>query len=258
MSEIDYTDNCYPGMAPAGQAPCYRFSDKDNQDNERLLFDNWWSELINQYGSEVTYYANTFNTLSADNIYGEDPTKKFADPLKIVIAVNLQDNAITLSQYGFMSDDEVTAYIHITTFANTFAPLSAMYNTQNGLVEPKAGDVFQLSEFGDDRPAGRQPKYFEITEKLDEDISQINQLGGHYVFIVRAKRFDYSYEPGIPFNGISEGIIGNQQVFEDDATGTVDTEPKKEFYDESSADNTSIDDVFDMGQNNTDVYGDYY
>lgn len=258
----DYT-NCYPGMAQTDET-CWRFTDKGAQEAERVLFSNWWREVINQYGIKISYHVNTFNVLSADSIYGEQPTKTFAEPRDIVMAVNLNDNAISLSKYGFMSDDEITAYIHISSYEATFSSLTSVYSTQYSVVEPKAGDVFQLSEFGDDRPNNRQPKYFEITEKIDEDISQINNLGGHYVFMIKAKRYDYSFEPGIPFNDINSNITGNQQIYEDKFTGRLgggvnpNTELKKENYDEYNVDRTSIDEVFDMSVNDTDVYGEYY
>jgi hypothetical protein len=277
---------------------CWRFADKGNQESERLLFSNWWREQINQFGTKVSYFVNTFNTLSADNIYGEQPTKIFADPRDIVIAATLNDNAITLSQYGFQSDDDVTAYIHISSFETTFNDLTSVWETQYNVIEPKAGDVFQLSEFGNDRPNNRQAKYFEITEKLDQDIATMNQLGGHYVFLVKAKRLDYSFEPNIPFNSsnditiieigdegylsnengdtyifnetdplvtsTSTAIKGNQQIYEDSFSGilsggaSIRTEDKKPNYDEYNIDETSKKEVFDMSKNDTDVYGDYY
>lgn len=260
---INYDNNCFPGVVQDDES-CWRFTDKSTQQSERILFSNWWRELINQYGVKIKYFVNTFNILSADNIYGEDPTKTFAPPRDLIMAVNLNDNAITLSKYGFLSDDEITAYIHISSFQSKFETLSSVFDTQYSIVEPKAGDIFQLSEFGDDRPADRQPKYFEVTEKLDEDISQINNLAGHYVFLIKAKRYDYSFEPGIPFNTLGENISGNQQIYEDSFAGRLsggantETEPKKDGYDEYSADQTSIDEVFDMRVNDTDVYGDYY
>ncbi len=266
---IDYNNNPFPGIAQNDET-CWRFTDKGNQDSERILFDNWWREIINQFGVETTYYVNTFNTLSADNLYGEQPTKKFAPPVKFVMGINLNDNAITLSQFGFLSDDEVTGFIHIESFESSFSSLTAqgLWGTQNGVVEPKAGDIFQLSEFGDDRPAGRQPKYFEITEKLDEDISQINPLAGHYVFLVKAKRYDYSFEPGIPFTDIgdtlSASLSSNDQIYEDSFAGRLSggenpqSTPKQDNYDEYDADSFSREEVFDMSVNDTDVYGDYY
>tara|TARA_R110000803_G_scaffold210030_1_gene280809 strand:- start:1590 stop:2375 length:786 start_codon:yes stop_codon:yes gene_type:complete len=258
----DYND-CYPGMQVVDQA-CYRFTDKSIQESERFLFSNWWREEINQFGVKVKYFVNTFNTLSANNLYGEEPTKVFADPREIIIAATLNENAITLSQFGFESDDDITAYIHISSFYDEFYTLSAVWETQYNIVEPKAGDIFQLSEYGDDRPNNRQAKYFEITEKLDEDIAQINNLAGHYVFLIRAKRLDYSFEPNIPFNNLTSGIAGNSQIYEDTFAGRLSgsvnepSQTKKEDYDLYNVDNVSKEDVFDMSINDTDVYGDYY
>ena len=315
MSQIDYSCD-YPGIVQTDET-CYRFTDKSIQASERILFSNWWREQINQFGVKVNYYVNTYNTLSADNFYGEQPTQTFADPRKITLAVTLNENAITLSKFGFESDDEVTAYIHISSFYDEFYTLSSVFepfgsdNIVNGkipegiydryfhfgpIVEPKAGDVFELTEYGNDRPNNRQSKFFEITEKLDQDISQINNLQGHYVFLLKAKRLDYSFEPNIDFNdarsdvgfadmstdtsrlsdlatedlytlqaGLSTGgERTNDQVYEDKFAGRLpggtnpESLPKREDYDLYSADNTSKEDVFDMSSNDTDVYGDYY
>jgi hypothetical protein len=259
---INY-DNCYPGMQVVDES-CYRFTDKSIQESERFLFSNWWREQINQFGVKVKYFVNTYNVLSANNLYGEEPTKVFADPREIIIAATLNENAITLSQFGFQSDDDITAYIHISSFYDEFYTLSAVWETQYNIVEPKAGDIFQLSEYGDDRPNNRQAKYFEITEKLDEDISQINNLAGHYVFLIKAKRLDYSFEPNIPFNNLTSGISGNSQIYEDSFAGRLSggvneqSQTKKDNYDLYNADSISKEDVFDMSVNDTDVYGDYY
>lgn len=304
MSQIDY--NCdYPGLVQTDET-CYRFTDKSIQASERILFSNWWREQINQFGVKVNYYVNTYNTLSADNFYGEQPTQTFADPRKITLAVTLNENAITLSKFGFESDDEVTAYIHISSFYDEFYTLSSVFEPEgiydryfhfNPIVEPKAGDVFELTEYGNDRPNNRQSKFFEITEKLDQDISQINNLQGHYVFLLKAKRLDYSFEPNINFNNAGvqtrladmstdtgllsnlatedllslqsaitaiSGEFTNDQVYEDKFAGRLpggtnpESLPKREDYDLYSADNTSKEDVFDMSSNDTDVYGDYY
>jgi hypothetical protein len=301
MSQPDYTCE-YPGLVQTDET-CFRFTDKSIQASERVLFSNWWREQINQFGVKVDYYVNTYNTLSADNFYGEQPTKTFVPPRQIILAVTLNENAITLSKFGFESDDEVTAYVHISSFKTEFENLSDVYDryTKFGpIVEPKAGDVFELSEYGNDRPNNRQGKFFEITEKLDQDISQMNNLQGHYVFLIKAKRLDYSFEPGIDFNnqtvgeivqadltlsaGVSSlateslftlqanvssaseinGEFTNDQVYEDAIAGRLaggtnpESLPKREDYNEYIVDNISKEDVFDMSNNDTDVYGDYY
>ena len=97
----------------------------------------------------------------------------------------------------------------------------------------------------------------------------MNQLAGHYVFLLKAKRLDYSFEPNIPFNNIdattrAEGVSGNDQVFESAFAGRLSggdntqSQNKKDGYDEYDINNISKDDVFDMSRNDTDVYGDYY
>ena len=255
-------DPCFPGLIQSNEIG-FRFSNKSIQENERIVFSNYWREQINMYGTQVSYFVNAYNILSADNFYGEDTTRMFAQPRNIIIAATLNENAINLSKFGFDSDDEITAYVHIDAYYDTFYTLST-FNHQYDLIEPKAGDVFQLSEYGDDRPGNRQPKYFEITERIDEDIAQMNQLGGHYVFLIKAKRLDYSFEPNVPFDNLTNSFSGNSQVYEGSFAGRLsggeneESKPKKENYDEYDIDNISKNDVFDMSINDTDVYGDYY
>ena len=235
-----YTGNPTPQIYPITfvDNDCIRFSDKANNQSERNLMSNYWREQINLYGQKVSYYVNTFSTLSADLLYGEQPTQQFAPPQLITIALNINDNALMLSKYGLLSEDEVTAFVHISSFYATF----------NG-TEPKSGDVFQLSEYGSDRPGGRDGKFFEITERLDEDIAQINVLAGHYVWLIKAKRFEWSFEPGL------SGEAVNSQVYDDTKNPTASGANKPYTY---SADVASKQ-IFDYSQTDySDVYGGYY
>jgi len=217
-ADPDNPGSIYPGPKPYNQ--CFRFTDKANNACERIVIDNWWEEIIALFGQRVTWWQNPYQTLSADgvprgeinlegggpgNIYGEEPTKIFKDPKNIIIAAELNENAVVLQKYGFDSDDELTAYVHI----------SAFYNEFGWLQEPKAGDVFELTEYGDDRPYPRTGKKFEITERLDEDVARINPLAGHYVWMIKAKRYDYSFEPGLSAEG------GSQQVYDDKFSGRL-------------------------------------
>ena len=182
--------------------------------------------------------TNTFNTLSADMLYGEQPTQQFAPPLPIIVAINLNENALMLSKYGLLSEDEVTAFVHISAFYDTFGWGS----------EPKSGDVFQLSEYGSDRPNGRNGNFYELTERLDQDIAQINPLAGHYVWLIKAKRFEWSFEPGL------SGEAVNQQVF-DDTRNTSASGANKPYTYSADIDSKSIFDysLTDYGS----VYGGY-
>ena len=173
-----------------------RFLDKSLNNNERNNYDGWWKEQIQMYGTETTYFVNSQTLETQDNIYGEEPTSVFQSGKKLILVLNLSENAIVMQKFGLVADDEVTAFIHIKNYYEIFGEGK----------EPKSGDVFDLSEFGSDRPGGRDGKHFEITERIDQDVEQINPLIGHYVWLVKAKRHDYSFEPGL------EPEVGSTQV----------------------------------------------
>lgn len=238
--------NCIQIYPNNGYMPSsLRFTDKDNNYAERLLYSNYWREQIDKYGQKVLYYRNKYNVQTADNIYGEQPLAGFDTPRPLIMGVTLSENALVLSKMGFQSDDMLTAYLHISSFYSVFPPDA----------EPKAGDVFKLIEYGSDRPGERDGKLFEITERCDEDNSQINPLMGHYVWLLKAKRFDYSFEPDItPEKGSNQvhddtdyGIVENNTtpvVRVSSYPGDVDTQSKVEVY--------------NMNVNNTLTYGGYY
>ena len=218
---------------------CFRLTNKENNESERMIQSNYWREQLNLYGQQVNYYVNSTSLSSADLMYGEDVLQEFSQPESIIIGINLNDNALMLSKYGLLSDDEVTAFVHISAFYETFG-----YEA-----EPKAGDVFQLSEYGNDRPGGRDGKYYEITQRMDEDIATINPLAGHYVWLIKGKRFEWSFEKGL------SGDAVNDQVYDD--TFTDPASGAKKPYTWTVEDDSK--NVFDYSKNDYgDVYGGYY
>lgn len=224
-----------------------RFTDKENNSCERELYSNYFREQLELYGQRVAYQRNMYNALSADNIYGEMPLQAFEDPKYIVMAVSLQENALVLSKFGYQSDDQVTALLHISSFYAAYPPDA----------EPKAGDIFKLTEYGSDRPGERDGKMFEVTERIDQDNSQINPLMGHYVWMIKAKRYDYSYEVNV------KPEKGSTQVTDDTRYGTLSAAilsagnvTERAFR--GAADTESQNAVFDMSKNNTLEYGGYY
>lgn len=176
-----------------------RFLNKSVNINERENYDQWWKEQIHMYGTEIDYFTNKATIDTTNDIYGEDVVSGFEEGRKIIITLNLNENAIVMEKFGLVADDEVTGFIHIKTFYEVFGEDT----------EPKAGDVFNLIEFGSDRPGGRGGKHFEITERIDQDVQQINPLIGHYVWLIRAKRHDYSFEPNI------QPELNNKQIDDD-------------------------------------------
>jgi len=220
---------------------CNRFTDKDNSACERALYSSYWREQLNLYGQKVEYQQHSYSTLSADNLYGEQPTQQYDAPKSIVLGISLNENALMLSKWGLVGDDELTGFIHISSFYAVFGVNA----------EPKSGDIFRMSEYGSDRVGGRSGNIYEITQRLDQDIAQINALAGHYVWLIKAKRFEYSFEPGL-----SGGETVNQQVYDDTLQAGVSGAAKTYSYDVNTDNKTN---VFDYSQTNgnDNVYGGY-
>lgn len=109
------------------------------------------------------------------------------------------------------------------------------------------GDTFQtnltLTVCPSDGDWRRFPQMFQITERRYQEFSMgINALGGHYVWLLKGKRFDYSYESGIgPENPADDNTPGGI-VNDDDVVETIGDE---------------IFDYEDYPNNNDSIYGDF-
>lgn len=246
-------DNVFAAVASPG---CGQFFNPGNFQAEQLVYDMAFQDLINSYGVPINYFVNTFNISTADTLYGEEPTRPYQGPFALQMYIELNENAITLSRFGFASDDDLTGYLHINTFTTTMSSL-VDYASFGQVIEPKSGDVIEIAALGCDRPNGRGPKLFEVTERVDQDVAAINPLLGHYVYRLRAKRYEHSFEPGL------SAERQNQQVFENSFSGVISanipgvisSEPKSYPGD---IDSESRTEVLDMSVNDTDIYGTYY
>lgn len=276
---------CSPRAVFAANASpgCATFMDPGRFQAEQLIYDNAFNDLINNFGVPIDYYIHSFSLPAADIIYGEQPTAIFYGPITLKMYVELTENAIQLQKFGVASDDELTGYVHIQTFQDTIgtsefyvqtadgslmlvadAPtlsanqfrLSAIYTNSGQDIEPKSGDLITLTALGCDRPNGRGPKVFEVTERVDQDISALNPLLGHYVYRLRAKRFENSFEPGAPQENRNDQVFDNIFSGKVSSTifGAVSSQPK--VYTDT-ADSIYVDKVFDQPTNNTDMYGTY-
>ena len=164
-----------------------RYLNKNNNANERENYSKWWKEQIEHYGTSVTYFTHGY-TLSTHNfLYGEDPTSFYGKVENVIMITDITNDSLMLSKFGIMADCDMTAVVHISSF----------YETVGCGMEPKAGDLIQLTEYGADRPGGRSAPIYEITERDDEYLPMTNSLIGHYVWYMKCKRFEYSYEPSL-------------------------------------------------------------
>lgn len=206
-----------------------RFLDKSRNFQERLNFSNWWKEQISMYGQEVNFFSNLSKINEMNPLYGEDPASGFADGKRLIVQLNLNNDAYLLSKFGILADSDMTGVIHPIMFEDVFGEDS----------EPKMGDLMELSEFGSDRInfPKRGATVYELTEVIDE--FQLNAIGGHYVWFFKAKRYDFSHENGSP--GAGQGNNPN------DDNDTIEEISKQNFNYEDG----------DSLCSDTSVYGDY-
>ena len=168
-----------------------RYLNKTVNENERTLIFGYWKEQIEHYGTEVTYYTHGYSLSSHYYLYGEDPTTPFLSAGPIVMLTDITNDAIMLSKFGIMADCDMTCILHLSSFQEVFGTYR----------EPKAGDLIEMAEYGGfgDRPGGRGAPVYEITERDDQNLQfNANQLMGHYVWVIKCKRWEYSSEPGTP------------------------------------------------------------
>lgn len=259
---------------------CGGFADPSNFQAERAIFKSGFEETIQNYGVEFNYYINGFNLSAMNVLYGEHPTQEYSGPFVIKAYMELEES-VSLSRWGMDSDDELTAYIGIQSFTDTFIQymvneqgLSVTDDSGNPLtvdtialnffrdngqrIEPKSDDLMEVTALGCDRPGNRGAKIFRITEVLDQSVSSgINPMLGHYVYRITAKRYESSHETNAPQEQ------GNSQVYDNNFSGkfssvlfpTLTSDEKVYPFD---IDQISEESVYDMSKNDTGIYGEYY
>jgi len=200
-----------------------RYQNKKINLNERQLFSSQWREQIEIYGQEVNFYYNKATLDTMHPLYGEDPNSGFARPKKIVLLLNMNNDAYLLSKFGIVADSDLSGVIHPFHFRAIFGDL-----------EPKAGDLLELTEFGEDRLGfpKRGAGVFELTEVRDE--FEYNPIGSHPVWSFKARRYDFTHEAGSPGAG-----LGNNNVDDNDKIEEVSKE-NFDYIEENPCSNTGI------------------
>ena len=216
--------NCYYTGA-GNNTNVYELYSKDRLVPDMEVIHNAAEETIYRLGQKIDYYVNTFTPLSADGTYGEQPTMVFWGPKQLKMLIDLNESSLSLSKWGFNADDELVGYVTIRGFVSAFVDEDIHTRLQQEIA-PKAGDLIQMTEYGSDRMGHRGGNFFEVTERRDQDVTNsINPLGGHYVWRLKAKRLEYSFQPGIT------GERGNDQVYDDTFAGLLTSFYSDELYD---------------------------
>ena len=98
---------------------------------------------------------------------------------------------------------------------------------------------------------------FEITERRDENLSMnYNMLQGHYVWILHAKRFDYSYQPDAPREpGMDQ--ISDETMYGKLSGGSNFPELPKKYNGNVEDESKRIWDYKNRTGSDSSVYGNY-
>jgi len=178
-----------------------RYLNKVVNANERENYSKWWREQIEHYGTEVTYFKTKLAIDKTSVVYSEQSTAGYENKGTLIIASSITNDSIILSKFGIQADCDMTAVVHISAFYEAFGPGT----------EPKSGDLIEMTEYGGfgDRPNGRGAPVYEITERDDEYLQMTNTLAGHYVWYIKCRRFESSYEIGAPAEPSNQQISDN-------------------------------------------------
>lgn len=234
---------------------CYEIYDKSRLNADIQIFANVAEEMVHSMGQKINYWVNTTTTSGMDVLYGEEPTAVFHGPIMLKMYITLNESSLSQSKFGFNAGDDATGYMAYNNFLKVMSG-QQIYADINQSPEPKAGDVFEMVEYGSDRIGGRSGRYFQITQKRDQNITeQMNVLGGHYGWEIKALRMEYSWEPNLPQETVNEQTTLDNFYgkLSSNIVGELSSAPKS--YDETI--NQESVKVFDMGVNDTDMYGTY-
>ena len=116
--------------------PDLRIQRKSQNENERLLFQNWWKELIDIWGVYVDYFTYDYALSAHDFFYGEHPTAPFSGPTGMVMMAEFNNDSLMLSKFGIQTDADATYIVHIQSFRESMGSTA----------EPKAGDLIRMTE----------------------------------------------------------------------------------------------------------------
>ena len=213
-------------------------------DDNSILAKEAYRQQVDEYaqtfGMTVSYQPIIYNFNTHNFLYGEDPTSGFRYARKVKAIVDLTTYTTFITQYGMMSDADITIYISIRKFKEAW-----------GNIVPLAGDLFIIDDSACDRPLRQSPMVFQVTDKQDH-VNPVDYMGGHYVWKITAKRFDYSHEPNAPEEKFLDSASDTKEY------GLVDSETQDENLHRQDYEQ-NVDDFAEkeFKQPKTSVYGNY-
>lgn len=223
-----------------------RFLDKSQNQSERELMSSYYREQIEIYGLKCIYYRAGFDTSSDANvIYGEDATTMFSASANMIVYIDAPTINMSIVQFGWYSQDDVTFYIHQDVFTETFAT-----SGQTNPI-PKSGDKLQFKEFDN--------IIYEVVFRNDAPPPNANLID-YYTYVFNGKRQVYDGTDGVP----DDGTLTMEDSVTDRFNLPTDTEPALDPTDDPTfpGDNEAIDNesnrIYDYEPDDEDKeYGGY-
>lgn len=208
---------------------------------ERLK--DYWGNFISNYGVRIEYWVNAYDMTAHDFLYGEDTVSGFHPKRVLKGYVEITNESRLLSKFGITTDNDAVLLITISEFKRVWGEVTM----------PKIGDVWRVMDEACDRPEEQTPRVFQISDKIDT-LNPVDFLGGHYVWKLTSKRFDFSYEKNAPeekeLGGLSD-VPFFGQTFPEDTTENNKPYPNKDDNAETKAkedyDNTEKDKAYPYG-----------
>lgn len=202
----------------------------------------YWETFIANYGVQVEFWSHGYDLNKHDFLYGENPLAAFRGPRKMKGYVEVTNESRMLAKFGIMTDNDAVLLIPISEFQRVW-----------GQTAPKLGDVWRVSQEACDRPEGQTPRVFQISDKVDT-LNPVDFLGGHFVWKLTSKRFDFSYEPNAPeekeIGGLSD-VPFFGQIFPENKTDETKPYPNPDDNAQTKAkenyDNTKPDHSYPYG-----------
>lgn len=155
----------------------------NNATLEKINHGKQYMEIVKNYGQRIAYQPVAYSMNTHNFLYGEDPTSGYHYARYMKAIVDFSSYNTFMTKFGIMSDADIIIYVPIAHFEEVW-----------GTTLPLAGDIFYIVDSACDRPYRQSPMVFEVTEKHDS-INPVDYMGGHYVWKLTARRYDYSYEP---------------------------------------------------------------
>ena len=101
-----------------------RYAKLDSVKEERALMNNYYVDIIRQYGNDVTYYRRDTNydasAVDSATIYGHNPSATFTKHTDIRALLQINEYSFLLNGEGFVPSDKVIIYFGINDFAVSF------------------------------------------------------------------------------------------------------------------------------------------